>query len=197
VLLLGLGALLLSTPAWFLHYSGLTAAVMAIVAGAGAQQLVSLVGARGVPRLRVATGAALVVALLTVSLPVAQAHTGSKFPGHALGLVAATRSGCVTSDHPSALILMDALSRNLHRKCRLVVDLGGASYDLRTAGQGPTTRKKNSAFQKYALRYLASGHTMVHARFRLGFGLSNKSHATVVGWPIVARADGYALRQPR
>lgn len=196
VLLLSMGALLLPTPAWFLHYSALTAAVLAIVAGAGGDQLVRLVGWRGVPRLRTAVGAALVVALVVVSLPVAQAHTGSKFPGRTLGPIAAARSGCVTSDHPSALILLNALSRNLDRGCRLVVDLGGASYDLTSHGQRMTTRKKNRAFQKYAIRYLRSGNTMVYARFHLGFGLSDTSHATVVGWPIVARADRYSLRQP-
>jgi hypothetical protein len=197
IVLIGLFGLLLLTPSWFLHYSALTAPVVALVIGAGAQQLVRVPGVRRVIALRIALAAALVLGLVAASLPLASASIGEKFPGRTLGRAVADRPGCVTSDHPSTLILMNVLSRNLERGCPLVVDLGGASYHLDSPQRGVTSRRKNQVFQVYALAYLRTGDTTILARFRKNYGLSARSFNTVQRWPVLARAGGYALRQPR
>jgi hypothetical protein len=131
------------------------------------------------------------------SAPIVPAKVGQKFPGPALGAVAASRPGCVTSDHPSALILMNVLSRNLERGCQLVVDLGGASYHLPSPDRGVVSRRKNAVFQVYALAYLRTGDTTILARFYKNFGLNAQSFQTVQDWPIVARAGRYALHRPQ
>jgi len=100
------------------------------VIGAAAQVPVDLPPVRRLPALRTVLVAALVLALGELSLPVASSSTGQKFPGQTLRAAVVRRPGCVTSDHPSRLILMDVLSRNLERGCPLVVDLGGANYDV-------------------------------------------------------------------
>lgn len=90
------------------------------------------------------------LALGELSLPVASSSTGQKFPGQTLRAAVVRRPGCVTSDHPSRLILMDVLSRNLERGCPLVVDLGGANYDAPDPGRDLESRRKNPVFQHYA-----------------------------------------------
>jgi hypothetical protein len=137
-----------------------------------------------------------VLTLVAFSLPVATAKVGQPFPGRTLGAAVANRPGCVTTDHPSTLILMNVLSRNLERGCQLVVDLGGASYDLPSPERGVVSRRKNDAFQVYALAYLRSGDAMILARFHRGFGISNPSAKIIYGWPVIERAGGYGIRRP-
>jgi len=197
LLLVALGVVLLLTPTWFVHYSALTAGVTALVVGAGAQRLVNVLARRGSAAVGRVVSAVLVVGLAAFSLPVAPSTIGSVFPGNTLGAAVARRPGCITSDHPTALILMGVLNRNLQRGCPLVVDLGGASYDLPSPARGVLSRRKNEAFQRYALTYLKTGNTMILARFYRGFGLSDSSLKTVRSWPVVARAGHYDLRSPR
>ena len=192
----GLGGLLLLTPSWFVHYTALTAPVLAIVVGAAGGLLLEVPRLRAQQALRVAVAAALLLGLVGVSVPVASASIGSKFPGRTLGPAVADRPGCVASDHPATLILMDVLSRNLDRGCPLVVDLGGASYHLPSPQRGVTSRRRNVVFQAYALDYLRTGDTVIIARFRKNFGLSTKSWNTVQSWPVVARAGKYRLHEP-
>ncbi|HEX8508783.1 MAG TPA: hypothetical protein VF635_04710 [Propionibacteriaceae bacterium] len=196
VLLLALTALLLLTPSWFVHYTALTAALIAIVVGTAAQRLVALQAFAGSRALRTGMGTLLVLALAAFSLPVASAKVGQPFPGRTLGAAVADLPGCVTTDHPSTLILMNVLSRNLDRRCPLVVDLGGASYDLPSPERGVVTRRNNDVFQAYALAYLRTGDAMILARFRRGFGLSNASTKVIYGWPVIKRAGGYGIRRP-
>lgn len=200
LLLLGLTVLLLTTPSWFPHYSALTAAVLAITVGAAGQRLVRLpprpAGQPAVTLLSTGLTAALIAGLCLYAVPVLTDRQGQRFPGPALSTVVAGRPGCVTSDHPGALVLMNVLSRNLNRHCRLVVDLGGASYHLSSPARGVVNRRQNTIFQAYALRYLRRGDTVILARFHHGFGLSNRSLRVVYGWPVLAQADGYGLRTP-
>lgn len=197
LLLIGLVSLLLVTPSWYLHYSALTAGVLALVVGTAGQVVLDLTWLRHRGRPRSAVGTVLVLALGAFSLPIGSASTGQQFPGQSLGAVAAGRPGCVTSDHPSALILMNVLGRNLERGCPLVVDLGGASYHLPSPDRGLVSRRRNAVFQRYALAYLGTGDTMLLARFRPGFGLSAASFRRVETWPALARVGPYTLRKPR
>jgi alpha-1,2-mannosyltransferase len=197
LLILSLGILMMTTPSWFVHYAALTAAVFAIAVGAGGQRLVDLPAIRRSTVARVVVGTLVMAALVVPSLPIAQAKIGDRFPGRTLGNAVASRPGCVTSDHPSPLILMNVMSRNLDRGCPLVVDLGGASYHLESPDRGVSSRRKNEVFQVYALDYLRTGDTMIIARFRRNFGLSSSSWKTVQSWPAVAKSGRYTLRAPQ
>jgi alpha-1,2-mannosyltransferase len=197
ILLVGLFVMLLLTPSWFVHYTALTAPLVAIVIGVGGHQLLQVPAVRRLRPLRLGLAAALVLALAGASAPIASAKIGQSFPGRTLGNAVADRPGCVTADHPGPLILMNVLSRNLDRGCPLVVDLGGASYHLPSPQRGVTTRRKNVVFQEYALAYLRTGDTTILARFRKNYGLSARSFNTVQSWPVVAKAGRYTVHEPR
>jgi alpha-1,2-mannosyltransferase len=197
LLMLGLGAMLMVTPSWFLHYTALTAGPIAITIGAAGQQAVSWAGARGWRAVQLGVAGALLLGLLAASAPIAPARVGQRFPGRTLAAAMAPRPGCITTDNASTLILTNTLSRNLDRGCQLVADLGGASYHLDSPARGVLSRQKNAVFQQYALAYLRTGQTTILVRFRRGFGLSSGSYDIVQRWPVVARAGQYVLRAPQ
>lgn len=197
VLILGLGLLLLATPSWFVHYTALTAAVFAIAVGTGGQQLMAISHLRRSTAFRVTVGAVVIAALIVASLPVVNAKIGDRFPGRTLAAALKSRPGCVTSDHPSPLILMNMMSRNLNRGCPLMIDLGGHSYHLPSPDRGVTSRRKNEVFQEYAMTYLRTGDATIIARFRRNYGLNADSWKTVQGWPMITKSGRYTLREPQ
>ena len=197
LLLLGLGAMLLVTPTWFIHYSALTAPVIAIIAGAAAQQLLRLWPVRRSRSVRIGLAVCLIVAPVVAALPIAVVRAGERFPGPLLAMALAPSPGCTTSDHPSALILADVLSRNLQRGCPLVADLGGVSFDMAASGGYRGRRVDNVAFQQYMLAYLGSGDRALIARFSRGDGSSGATADTIEAWPIVAQSGRFAVRAPQ
>ena len=197
LLLLGLGAMLLVTPTWFIHYSALTAPVIAIIAGAAAHQLLRLSPVRRSRWLRIGLAASVIVAPFVAALPIAVVRAGERFPGSPLAMALAPSPGCTTSDHPSALILTDVLSRNLRRGCPLVADLGGVSHDMAASGGYRGLRIDNLGFQQYMLAYLGSGDRTLIARFSRGDGSSGATADTIEAWPIVAQAGRFAVRAPQ
>ena len=197
LLLLGLGAMLLITPIWFIHYSALTAPAIAITAGAAAQQMLNLAAERRWRWLRIGLVAALLVAPLVAALPIALVRAGERFPRQPLAAAAAPSPGCITSDHPSALILTDVLSRNLRRGCPLVADLGGVSHHMAASSGDRSPRVGNVAFQQYALAYLRSGDLTMIARFGRDEGFSASTADTIQAWPVVAEVGQFAVRAPR
>lgn len=197
---LGLGVLapvtllLLATPSWYVHYAGLAAAPFAILVGGAAMEVNRW---RGADRRR--TAAVTLIAaglLLSLAVPVAQTTFGRRFPAPQLAAGVSTLSGCVTSDDPTALIELNVLSRNLRRRCPLTVDLGGYSYDLKTPGGRSVARLENTAWQKHALTYLASGEAAIVSRFRAGSGFNTATAAKVRSWPVSARAGRVTVRVP-
>lgn len=194
LLLAAMVTVLLLTPSWFLHYTAFTAPAVALVVGTAAQQLVDLLPRRS--GVAVVLSAALVVGLGVFAAPVASAKVGSRFPGRTLAAAVADRPGCVTSDHPSALILMNVLSRNLERDCPLVVDLGGAAYHLPSPGRGKVSRRKNPVWQRYALDYLSSGDTVILARFYRDYGFDKRHYNEVWTWKTVLPVGRFTLRDP-
>ncbi|HYP43836.1 MAG TPA: glycosyltransferase 87 family protein [Propionibacteriaceae bacterium] len=194
LLLAVLVTVLLLTPSWFLHYAAFSAPAVALVVGVAVHQLRALL-----PRTSVApivVSVALAVALSVFAAPLATAKIGSRFPGRTLAAAVADRPGCVTSDHPSALILMNVLSRNLERDCPLVVDLGGAAYHLPSPGRGVVSRRKNPVWQRYALDYLSSGDTVILARFYRDYGFSKQYYNVVWTWRTVLPVGRFTLRDP-
>jgi alpha-1,2-mannosyltransferase len=197
LLLLALGAMLLVTPTWFIHYSALTAPAIAIIAGAAAQRLLHLALAGRWRWLRTALAAGLLVGPLVAALPIAAVRAGERFPRQPLAAAVAPSPSCITSDHPSALILTDVLSRNLRRGCPLVADLGGVSHDMAASGGDRGQRAGNVAFQQYMLGYFRSGDLTLIARFGREEGFSDATADTIEAWPLVAQAGRFAVHTPQ
>ncbi|WP_157719797.1 glycosyltransferase family 39 protein [Microlunatus sagamiharensis] len=191
VLLATTTALLLQVPSWYPHYPGLAVGPLALVLGSAAGvALPTLASWR-----RAVAGVAVLAALVAWAVPGLQRPFGTRFP--AARLAAATDvSGCVTSDDPTTLLELGALDRDLARRCPVVLDLSGYSYDLRTPGRPYPARRRNTAWQQRAMTYLGSGTATLVVRFAHAVGFSARSTRTVDRWPVVAASHGYDVRRP-
>ena len=195
LLLLAFTVVLVASPLWFFHYSGLSAPVLSIVCGAGLQRLADL------PPLRSRTGlrrGLIGAALAALALPAAFAainSEGQRFPARDFGAALAGSQECVTADDPSALILTDSVGRNIRRGCPLVIDLGGYSHDLGRTDEA--RRRANDAFQALALSYLGSGDRAILTRFTTDDGWSKATDRAIRRWPAVAQSGQQSVRVPR
>jgi alpha-1,2-mannosyltransferase len=192
LLMLGQGLFLLTTPTWFAHFAGFTAAPIALTGGAAIDRLIALI--RAGPA-RIAVGVVAAGALFVYSSGWATVTFNRPFPRHFQAFTATT-PGCVTSDDATALVQTDSLSRNLSRGCRFIADLGGNSHDLAAAAGLKVSRNRNQAFQRFALDYLRSGSVTILMRYRGGRGFNEKTTAVLDQWPLLARSGGYQVRQP-
>jgi hypothetical protein len=197
--------ILLSAPSAFLHYGALVAAPLALVVGAGTARLVALATAlsRGEPERRERAGRvgrALVAGVLGVGMAVWAApgladRWGRAFPAAELRTAAQASDGCVATDDPSTLVLLDVLGRDVARGCPYVIDLGGTSYHSPLIAPGP--RNRNQGWQRFAMSYLRDADAVIIVRFRSNFGFDRATAAEVQSWPVVARAGRYQLRAPQ
>ncbi|MGI8457132.1 MAG: hypothetical protein ACR2LI_03315 [Propionibacteriaceae bacterium] len=194
VLLIADTGLLLATPPFFQHYAGLTAAPLALVVGSA-----TALGIRRIrsARLRTWTAIALVLAGTLLAIPSIGSTYGRVFPAATLRPAVLAVPGCVTADDPTALLQLDVLSRNLERGCRLVVDLGGYSYDLQPRNRSFVSRRSNLPWQRAAIRYLGGGSVTMVLRFTRRFGFDPLSAATVRSWTVIKRAQPFLVRDPR
>ena len=192
VLLLGQGAFLLVTPIWFRHYAGFTAGPIALVIGAAIGRLIALL--RPKPA-RVAITIAVAGAVLVYASGWSDIHFGRRFPDRFKPL-AASATGCVTTDDPTALVETNTLSRNLSRGCRFIADLGGHYHDLAAASINTVSRNKNKSFQRLALTYLSTGSVTILIRFSAGQGFNATTSAILDQWPLLAHSGKYQMRRP-
>ncbi|MBO3084529.1 ArnT family glycosyltransferase [Cellulomonas fengjieae] len=175
-----LGVLVLS-PSYFLHYAAFSAPAAALVVAAGASTL------RLVPALATSAAAAAALCLATammITRPPAPFPAG-RIDAHL------PQTGCIRSDSPAALVLLDQASRNLDAGCRLPVDLSGQTYDVgaRDASGRPVPRVRNTAWQRAALRYLTSGSATVLVR-PVGNGFDTTTRAELDRMRILERVGG-------
>jgi hypothetical protein len=143
---------LLAAPTYFLHYAGFVGAPLALVVGVGAGRAA---GQRrrspGWPRVRfLAVLMPSVLGLVALASLTVDVRTGHAFPGTAFGQAVAGR-GCVVSDSPVALALMDVLSRDLSRGCPLMVDVPGSRTTATRPG-GPPRRRRGTARSRVAVK---------------------------------------------
>jgi alpha-1,2-mannosyltransferase len=192
LLMLGQGLYLLVIPMWFFHFTGFTAAPVAVTAGAAMGRLMALL--RAAPA-RIAVGVLAAGALLVYASDSATVTFNRRLPDQFRALTAST-PGCVTSDDATALVGTDTLSRNLSRGCRLVADLGGHSHDMAAAAGVPVSRNRNQAFQRFALDYLRSGSVTMLIRYSGGRGFNAKTTAVLEQWPLLASSGRLQVRQP-
>jgi len=192
LLMLGQGAFLLTTPTWFPHFAGFSAAAVALTGGAAIGHLTAL--ARAGP-VRIVIGVLTAVALLGYASGWRDITYNRPFPEHFRAFTAAA-PGCVTSDDAAALVETDSLSRNLSRGCQLIADLGGHSHDMAAAAGLRVSRNRNQVFQRFALDYLRSGSVTILIRYRDGEGFNAKTTAVLDQWPLLARSGGFQVRRP-
>lgn len=190
-----LTAMLMLTPSWFLHYTALTAPLTVIMIG-GACQAAAHQFAPKARWLGVIIAIAALGFLVWYAKPSISWKFASPYPAAALRAGVADIEGCVSGDHPTALIQLDVLSRNLDRGCRYVVDLGGYSYDLDSPDRN-RSRAGNKVWQAYAMDYLRSGDAVVIERFYRGFGFNKASAKTVDSWPVLAESGYRRVREPQ
>ena len=194
VLLTGLMAVLLSTPAWFQHYPALLSGPLSLVVGTATGVLL-----RRLWHWRVAR---IVPVLLLGSIlgcylaPLVDLRLGAAFPQARLAVARQTR-GCVTSDDPTNLIELDLIGADIARGCPTVIDLGGYAYDLRVGGL-EVGRKANPAWQREAMSYLGSGSATILSRLNTPRynAFTRASRRQIASWPKLARVGRTVVRAP-
>lgn len=195
--------LVMSTPMWFLHYAGLTAAPMALTVGGAlaatmtwcrAAERLSPILRRWLPR---TLAAVAVLSTLLLAYPMRYLDLSERrFPAQRLAAGMTAQGGCLTTDWPMALIQLDRLQRDIDRGCRFVVDLGGYSYYLVDSPYHLESRRKNLDWQELALAYYRSGDAVITVRFDTSSGFSERTARIIESWPVIVRAGGYEIRRP-
>lgn len=172
---------LVVTPTGFRHYGSLSSAPVGITLAVGWAAL----GPRLVRRrpVRLAGTAAALAAIGTGGVLAASRPPGPSFPTASLRAV--LPPGCLTTDSPGVLILVDRLSDDLRQGCPVAVDVQGASFGTRER------RHQNMAYIDWLDAYLASGSAAIMQRpgpdgfygselRDLGTWIYAKHHLTVV-----------------
>ena len=179
---------LLLAPSYFPFYAAFVAPALALVVAAGVACLRSA-------RLRRVAVLALTGGLAWLLTVVPGTSVGVALPEQQLRpLMASDR--CVTSDSPGLLVLLDVLSRDLSRQCRVMVDVSGLTYDTdasRHPGDRPRVRRLHDrAWQHDLGRYLTSGTATLLGRPRAD-GLSPHTWQRLDRLRLLRRGPGYAL----
>jgi alpha-1,2-mannosyltransferase len=199
VLLLVLATTLVLTPPWFLHYSGLTAAPAALVAGGGVHLLINVLVILAHGRVWVGVGLSLVFLLLLAAQasPLLKRSLSRDFPGAELGRALADLPGCVATDDPSTLIQMNLLRRNVERGCPVQIDLGGNNQVLPHPSKDRVNRGRNPHFQRFCLDYYRSHQAVITVRFRQGRDYSAPTARIYKSWPELVRIESYVVKIPQ
>ncbi|WP_425956757.1 hypothetical protein [Xylanimonas sp. McL0601] len=182
VVLLGVQvAVLVLSPSYFTHYAALAAPSLVLVVAS------AVASAPRLSRASIAVAACAGLACATVS---ALSPSAVPFPAQTVRALLPT-AGCVRSDSPGALVLLDLLSRELKSGCTVLVDLSGISYDRRgRSATGPVSRRSNRLYQEEAVDYLASGSSAVLVR-GLGDGFSGGTVQKILAGRQLERVGGY------
>ncbi|MBO9553658.1 glycosyltransferase family 39 protein [Cellulomonas sp.] len=180
-------AVLLAAPSWLPHYAAYATAAITLVLAAGA----SLVPAPGW-----VTAGVAVCAAASLVVPDLRAVPPTVFPAAQIRAHLPS-AGCVESDSPATLALLDVLSRDLAARCPVPVDVSGRTYDVgtRDARGRPVPRVHNMAWQRYARSYLLSGSATVLARGH-GDGFDATTAHALAGMRTVVRSGGVRLLLP-
>lgn len=155
VLLAAQGCLLLVTPSFYPYYAALLGPAMVLVVAAAV---------RAVP-VRART-LAVVATCLGFGLTTApgQFHAPRPFPAAQVRAML-PQAGCVRSDSPGALVLLDVLSRDLDRGCTVAIDLSGTWFDEPVVVRSQVvSRRDNPRYQDAVVDYLSTGGATVLVR---------------------------------
>ncbi|MGN6742530.1 MAG: glycosyltransferase family 87 protein [Amnibacterium sp.] len=185
-------AVLVASPSFFEHYASLVAPPLALVVGCTAGRLV-----RPLPRRTWRVAATVAVLVLVAALNLRHDLKPADQTVPVQGLQAAARSvpGCIYSDEPTLLAVMDVLSRDLDRGCAVQPDMSGISFDPagHPPGQPRIPRTKNPVYQAEVIRYLRSGSAFIAVR--AGAALSDATKRELARNAILFADGPYVLRR--
>lgn len=142
-------ATLVATPVFTSHYMAFIAPAYVLVLAAGATTVPA--------RIRRPLTAAVAIPLLAATVP-AYTAVGASFPAGRI-TAALPAHGCLRTDSPAVLLLLDRYTADLEAGCALAVDLSGQVFDVGgTAPDGTRLiRAQNTPWQHAATDYLGSG----------------------------------------
>ena len=138
----------------------------------------------------------LVAAFAVYIVPDAGSSLGRSFPASRLAPALRSATGCITSDDPTTLIELNVLSRNLLRRCPIMVDLTGYSYDLDAANKVSMSRRLSERWQHYAVAYLSSGSVVLISLIKSRSNFNAATISAIESWPVVTRAGSFTAREP-
>jgi hypothetical protein len=160
VLLVAQSAVLATTASFYPNYPAYAVPAAALVLAAAAS-LVPVPVHRVVLRpTRWAPAATTLGVGAACALIIAAPSPAPRAPFPAASITSALpESGCITSDSPATLALLNVLSRNLDAGCPVPVDVSGYTYDVggRDRDGQPVLRLQNAQWQKYIVDHLSSG----------------------------------------
>jgi alpha-1,2-mannosyltransferase len=156
VLLAAQSLVLLSAPTFYAHYPALAAPSLVLLVAAA-------VGTVQAARLQSIAAVTACVGLVVATGPM-HFVTATPFPASEVRAVL-PQSGCVRSDSPGALALLNVLSRDLERGCTVQIDLSGITYDRPVVvASRAEPRVRNALYQEAAADYLSTGSSAVLVR---------------------------------
>jgi len=192
---------LVLSPSYFSFYAAYPAPALALVVAGGVACLAAgaadrrILRVAGRPLARRPALVAVGVGLAWLLVVDAETPVGVALPTAQLSRLTAA-SHCVTADSPVDLVLLDRLSRDLARGCRVMVDVSGLTYDSDSAAAQAAgrrlPRRHNRAWQHDLRAYLFSGDTTLLSRPRAD-GLSPHTLRVIDGLTILGRGAGYEL----
>ncbi|KHK99469.1 hypothetical protein LK09_02140 [Microbacterium mangrovi] len=191
VLFVADAVVLLTAPSFFLHYTALTAPMLALVFGVAVGRVAELIR---VPGARFAFAGGVAVLLVALNAPTVLHGTGREVPAPRLTAEVQAVDGCVIADDPTLLAVTDVLSRDLRAGCPLWPDVTGYTYgpaqELRANGQ-IVPRVSNAKWQRTVVRYLTSGSAVILGR--PDTGLSKASYRIVTDGEVLHSPDGVVV----
>jgi len=181
---------LVAAPVYFAHYGTFVSSPEVLVLAVGLTELARrLLGDW-------TRWAALAVALVVVAAIGARGVEVTHETGLPIdALTSAAPPGCVTSDSPVVLELIDRLSTDLRDHCRVPVDVTGISYDLNTltVDGDLRPRREDRIYQRHVYRYIVSGTSFVLVD-KGGDQLGRRNYHRLGHMPLLVDADGIHLR---
>lgn len=196
VLLLACALLLVQSPSYFEHYAQYASAPLALVGGAGAVQLAERLGRWRRPILVVSVVAAVFLQAaigLREDVDVANQKVA---PVAALRAASARIPGCIVTDDPTFLILMDRLTPEIRNGCTVRSDPSGYGYVLTPADGKHVFRPENPVWQHSTMAYLHRADAYLLTRGEV-FGLSPHNEAKVRHDRVLAKVDPFTIRTGR
>jgi hypothetical protein len=195
-LMLACGLLLVYSPSYFQHYAQYAAGPLALVGGVGAVQLGERVGRYRRPILVVSVVAAVLLQL-SVSLREVVDIANQKVVSVAeLQAASARIPGCIVTDDPTFLILMNRLTPEIHNGCTVRSDPSGYGYVLTPPGGEQVFRPDNPVWQHSAMAYLHRADAYILTRGKV-FGLTPHNEARVRHDRVLAEIDKFTIRTGR
>lgn len=198
VIVVAQSVVLIIAPSYSPSYADYLAAMLAVTVATATQSVSQRPrAARHALRVVLGSGVAAVVASTAITLLARPNELVAPFPGQQLSR-GVSHVRCITSDSPTVLIELDALSRALENNCPVLVDVTGLSLDVHAPSDVGVPLLQNRLWQADVRLYLLAGDAAILVR--AARRLSPATIAAIYGHAVLVTADGrrvYALRRYR